>query len=79
MSSNASAGRLERVVGLPGAVFMGLGSILGTGIFVSIGIAAGVIGPSVVVATWLAGLAGLALIALGILWHLLARRAGTRA
>ncbi len=46
---------LPRVVGVPGAVLMGLGSILGTGIFVSIGIAAGVAGPSVVLAVILAG------------------------
>ena len=46
--------RLERVVGVPGAVLMGLGSILGTGIFVSIGIAAGVAGPGVVPAVALA-------------------------
>ncbi|NLT71860.1 MAG: amino acid permease [Verrucomicrobiaceae bacterium] len=39
-----------RVVGVPGAVLMGLGSILGTGIFVSLGIAAGVAGPSVILA-----------------------------
>lgn len=37
-------GRLARVVGVPGAVLMGLGSILGTGTFVSIGIAARVVG-----------------------------------
>lgn len=47
---------LTRVVGVPGAVLMGLGSILGTGIFVSIGIAAGVTGPSVIVAVVLAAL-----------------------
>jgi APA family basic amino acid/polyamine antiporter len=41
---------LKRVVGVPGAVLMGFGSILGTGIFVSIGIAAGVTGPSVILA-----------------------------
>jgi APA family basic amino acid/polyamine antiporter len=41
---------LARVIGVPGAVLMGLGSILGTGIFVSIGIAADVAGPSVVLA-----------------------------
>lgn len=46
--------RLARVVGVPGAVLMGLGSILGTGIFVSIGIAAGVAGPSVILAVALA-------------------------
>lgn len=45
---------LARVVGLPGAVLMGLGSILGTGIFVSIGVAAGVAGPAVVLAVALA-------------------------
>jgi APA family basic amino acid/polyamine antiporter len=45
-----TAPALSRVVGIPGAVLMGLGSILGTGIFVSIGIAAGVAGPSVVLA-----------------------------
>ena len=41
---------LSRVVGLPGAVLLGLGSILGTGVFVSIGIAADLTGPSVVLA-----------------------------
>ena len=41
---------LRREVGLFGAVMMGLGSIIGTGIFVSIALAAGVAGPSVVVA-----------------------------
>lgn len=41
---------LARVVGLPGAILLGLGSIVGTGAFVSIGIAAGVAGPSVLVA-----------------------------
>ena len=46
--------RLARVVGVPGAVLMGLGSILGTGIFVSIGIAAEVAGPSVILAVALA-------------------------
>jgi basic amino acid/polyamine antiporter, APA family len=45
---------LARVVGVPGAVGMGLGSILGTGIFVSVGIAAGVAGPYVIVAVALA-------------------------
>jgi basic amino acid/polyamine antiporter, APA family len=50
------ATRLRRVVGVPGAVLMGLGSILGTGIFVSVGIAAGVAGPSVLLAVALAAL-----------------------
>ena len=50
MIETGEQGRLARVVGVPGAVLMGLGSILGTGIFVSIGIAAGVAGPSVILA-----------------------------
>jgi len=51
-----SAAPLHRAVGLGGAILMGLGSILGTGAFVSIGIAAGISGPSVVLATALAAL-----------------------
>lgn len=47
---------LARVVGTPGAILLGLGSIVGTGAFVSIGIAAGVAGASVVLATALAAL-----------------------
>jgi len=46
--------RLARAVGVPGAVLLGLGSILGTGIFVSLGVAAGVAGPSAVAAVALA-------------------------
>lgn len=42
--------RLRRDVGTFGAVMMGLGSIVGTGVFVSIGVAAGITGPSVVLA-----------------------------
>lgn len=45
---------LHRVIGLGGATFLGLGSILGTGVFVSIGLAAGVAGPSVILAVVLA-------------------------
>lgn len=41
---------LRRELGVFGATMMGLGSIIGTGIFVSIGIAVGVAGPSVVLA-----------------------------
>lgn len=51
-----SAAQLARVVGLPGSVLLGLGSILGTGVFVSIGVAAGVAGPMVVLAVPLAAL-----------------------
>lgn len=42
--------RLRREVGLFGAVMMGLGSIIGTGVFVSLAVAAGVTGPSVLLA-----------------------------
>ena len=54
MTDPADRAALARVVGLPGAVLLGLGSIVGTGAFVSIGIAAGVAGPSVVLAIALA-------------------------
>lgn len=47
---------LRREVGLAGAVLLGLGSMVGTGVFVSVGLAAGVAGPSVLVATLLAAL-----------------------
>ncbi|HEX7036958.1 MAG TPA: APC family permease [Pseudomonadales bacterium] len=49
---------LRRELGLAGAVLLGLGSILGTGVFVSLGIAAGIAGGGVVPALVLA--AGLA-------------------
>ncbi len=49
-------GSLARVLGLPGAVLLGLGSILGTGVFVSIGIAAEAAGAWVVPAVALAAL-----------------------
>ena len=41
---------LERSLGVPSATLLGIGSIFGTGVFVSIGIAAGITGPSVVLA-----------------------------
>ena len=44
-------GTLRREVGTLGAIGMGLGSIVGTGVFVSIGVAAGLTGPAVVLAT----------------------------
>lgn len=45
---------LERTQGLAGAIGLGLGSTLGTGVFVSIGLAADLAGPSVVIAIALA-------------------------
>lgn len=50
MSEDAPVAMLQRRVGVAGAAMLGLGSILGTGIFVSIGIAAGAAGPSVILA-----------------------------
>jgi APA family basic amino acid/polyamine antiporter len=47
---------LHRGIGLPGAVLMGLGSIVGTGVFVSLGLAAGIAGPSMLLALVLAAL-----------------------
>jgi APA family basic amino acid/polyamine antiporter len=47
---------LQRELGLFGATMMGLGSIIGTGVFVSIGIAAGIAGPAVIIAIALAAL-----------------------
>jgi len=41
---------LTRELGVFGATMMGLGSIVGTGVFVSIGVAAGVAGPAVIAA-----------------------------
>jgi APA family basic amino acid/polyamine antiporter len=41
---------LQRELGVFGATMMGLGSIIGTGVFVSIGIAAGIAGPAVIIA-----------------------------
>lgn len=41
---------LKREIGVLGATMMGLGSIVGTGVFVSIGIAAGAAGPAVILA-----------------------------
>ena len=45
-----SSPQLRREVGVFGATLMGLGSIVGTGVFVSIGIGAGIAGPSVIIA-----------------------------
>lgn len=48
--------QLQRQLGLFGAVMMGLGAMVGSGVFVSIGIAAGITGPSVILAITLAAL-----------------------
>ncbi|MBH47905.1 MAG: amino acid permease [Halobacteriovorax sp.] len=58
-----TSGQLQRVLGVKDAVIMGLGSIMGTGAFVSLGIAAGVSGEffflSLFLAAFLATLNGL--------------------
>ncbi|MEM8781606.1 MAG: APC family permease [Planctomycetota bacterium] len=46
---------LKRELGVPGAVALGLGSMVGTGVFVAIGLGAGVAGSGVLVAIVLAG------------------------
>lgn len=46
--------QLRRELGVVGATFLGLGSIVGTGVFVSIGIAAGIAGASAALAVGLA-------------------------
>ncbi|HSF86167.1 MAG TPA: amino acid permease [Acidimicrobiia bacterium] len=56
MADSTPHPQLRRELGVTGAVFMGLGSIVGTGVFVSIGIAAGITGPSVVLAVMIAAL-----------------------
>lgn len=53
--NDAAVPSLRRELGVFSALMLGLGSILGTGIFVSVGIAAGVAGPSVLLAIALAG------------------------
>lgn len=45
MNSKPPRNSLRRELGILGATMMGLGSIIGTGIFVSIGVAAGNAGP----------------------------------
>lgn len=50
MSAKTSPPQMKRELGVLGATMMGLGSIVGTGVFVSIGIAAGIAGPAVILA-----------------------------
>ncbi len=56
MIKTSRGGQLQRQIGLFGAIMMGLGSMVGTGVFVSIGIAAGIAGPSVALAVAVAAL-----------------------
>lgn len=59
MSPTKNPDTLTRTLAVPGAVLLGLGSILGTGVFVSIGLAAGVAGPLLLPAIALAALLAL--------------------
>jgi APA family basic amino acid/polyamine antiporter len=54
--SNTGSDALPREIGMMGAVLLGLGSMIGTGVFVSLGIAAGIAGAGVVLALALAAL-----------------------
>lgn len=56
MSTETAPTALKRELGLWGAIMMGMGSIVGTGVFVSIGIAAGIAGPAVILAVVVAAL-----------------------
>ena len=56
MRDESSGPRLTRALGVGGATMMGLGSIVGTGVFVSVGIAAGIAGPAVILAIALAAM-----------------------
>jgi APA family basic amino acid/polyamine antiporter len=50
-----SSNQLQRVVGFPGAILMGLGSIIGAGVFVSLGLGEQIAGSSVLLALIIAG------------------------
>lgn len=62
-SAGEGSSALERTLGLGGAIWMGLGSILGTGVFLSLGVATGIAGAwvlwAIVLAGILAGVSGL--------------------
>lgn len=54
MTNQTSSPQLQRRIGVRDAVLMGLGSIVGTGVFVSIGIAAGIAGSGAIIAVIIA-------------------------
>jgi basic amino acid/polyamine antiporter, APA family len=56
MNHPSEHSQLRRDVGVWGAVFLGLGSILGSGVFVSLSLAAGSTGPAIVLAVLVAAL-----------------------
>ena len=52
---SSSGNQLQRVVGLPGSILMGMGSIIGAGVFVSLGLGEQIAGPAVLLALVIAG------------------------
>ncbi|MDH3583715.1 MAG: amino acid permease, partial [Phycisphaerae bacterium] len=54
--SDPPPAQLKRRVGLGGAVLLGLGSMMGTGVFLALGLAAGIVGHAALLAVVLAGL-----------------------
>lgn len=57
MKANRSMGELKRSLGLVDAVGIGLGAVIGAGIFVVSGVAAGIAGPAMLISLFIAGLA----------------------
>lgn len=55
-NSGKDGAQLLRVVKLPGAVLLGLGSMVGTGVFVSLGLGAEIAGPGVLIAVAIAAI-----------------------
>lgn len=56
MTNPAPHPALTRELGLPAAIMLGLGSMVGSGVFVSLGLGAGLVGPAVLGAIGVAGL-----------------------
>jgi APA family basic amino acid/polyamine antiporter len=56
MADTATSGKLKREVGVFGATMIDIGSMVGAGVFVSIGIAGGIAGSAVLLAIALAAI-----------------------
>lgn len=54
-NNQRQSGRLERTLGLPTALTIGIGTMVGAGIFVFPGIAAGYAGPAAMISFTLGG------------------------
>lgn len=55
--NTSPSGRLKRQLGLAGAITIGLGAVIGAGIFVVSGVAAGIAGPALLVSLFIAEMA----------------------